>query len=190
MRNTKVSSDQKLFEKIKVGETKSFNILFDRYYQPLCNFAFLYLKNKEQIEEVVCDVFTKIWQKRSEIFIRESVKSYLYKSTRNAIVSYYRTKKLPIAPGNDELDKKDCTTPETLLLNRELEENIKKLLGGLPKKAGLVFRMKRVDGLKYKEIAEILDISEKTVENHITKAIKQIKLILDKNPELVKYFEK
>jgi RNA polymerase sigma-70 factor (ECF subfamily) len=71
-----------------------------------------------------------------------------------------------------------------------LEENIKKLLGGLPKKAGLVFRMKRVDGLKYKEIAEILDISEKTVENHITKAIKQIKLILDQNPELVKYFEK
>ena len=188
MRDTKVSSDIKLYEKIKVGETKSFNILFERYYQPLCNFAFLYLKSKELSEEVVCDVFTKIWHKRSEIFIRESIKSYLYKSTRNAIVSYFRTKKLLINPGLDELDREDFITPETLLLNRELEENIQKLLGGLPKKAGLVFRMKRVDGLKYKEIAEILDISEKTVENHITTAIKKIKLMLEQNPSLVKYF--
>ena len=138
----------------------------------------------------MCDVFTKIWNKRSELFIRESIKSYLYKSTRNAIVSYFRTKKPLINPGYDELDKKDFNTPETSLLNRELEENIQKLLGGLSKKAGLVFRMKRVDGLKYKEIAEILNISGKTVENHMNKAIKQIKLTLDQNPALLKYFEK
>jgi RNA polymerase sigma-70 factor (ECF subfamily) len=190
MRDPNASSDLALYEKIKNGKIASFNILFDRYYQPLCNFAFLYLKSKEQAEEVVCDVFTKIWIKRSEISIRENIKSYLYKSIRNAIVSYFRTKKNLINQGLDNLDKKDLTTPETLLLNRELEENIQKLLGGLSQKAGLVFRMKKIDGLKYKEIAEILDISEKTVENHITKAVKQIKLILDQDPELVKYFEK
>jgi RNA polymerase sigma-70 factor (ECF subfamily) len=189
MVDPKNSSDIILFLGIKDGETESFNILFERYYQPLCNLAFLYLKSREQAEEVVCDVFTKIWHRRSEISIRESIKSYLYKSIRNAVVSYFRTKKRLIIPGLDKLDKKDLITPETLFLNRELEENIQKLLGGLSKKAGLVFRMKKIDGLKYKEIAEILDISEKTVENHITKAIKQIKLILDQNPELVKYFE-
>jgi RNA polymerase sigma-70 factor (ECF subfamily) len=189
MRDPEVISDIGLFEKIKEGEVDSFTVLFDRYYQSLCNFAFLYLKSKEQAEEVVSDVFTKIWQKRSEIIIRESLKSYLFKSTRNATVSYFRSQKQLINSEPDELDKKDLITPESILLKKEFEENVQKILGELPKRAGLVFRMKRIDGLKYKEIAEILDISEKTVENHITKAIKQIKLMLEQDPGLLKYFK-
>jgi RNA polymerase sigma-70 factor (ECF subfamily) len=113
----------------------------------------------------------------------------LFKSTRNATVSYFRSQKQLINSEPDELDKKDLITPESILLKKEFEENVQKILGELPKRAGLVFRMKRIDGLKYKEIAEILDISEKTVENHITKAIKQIKLMLEQDPGLLKYFK-
>ncbi len=179
-----------LFEKIKDGEINSFNVLFEEYYDPLCNFAFLFLKNKEQTEEIVSDVFTKIWQKRNEIFITESLRSYLYKMTRNAIVSHFRKEKHDFVLLNIDFDIYEFITPETLLLHEELEEKINQLIGGLPKKSGLVFRMKKVDGLKYKEIAEILDISEKTVENHITNAVKKIKALLEENPEMIKYFKK
>lgn len=177
-----------LFNKIKAGEIKSFEILFDRYYHTLCNFAYLFLKNDEQTEEVVSDVFISIWIKRSEINIHTSLKSFLYKSTRNAVISSIRKRRYELIYDIYDNIKKDNVTPETLLLNKELEDAVNNLLGGLPKVSGLVLRMKKIDGLRYKEIAEILNISEKTVENHISKALKKIRSLLEQKPELEKYF--
>ena len=89
-----------------------------------------------------------------------------------------------------EISRIEAITPETLLLNKEFDEKIERLLLDLPQRAGLVFRLKRIDGLKYREIADILDISEKTVENHIGNAVKRIKTILEEHPELREYFRK
>ncbi|MCD4696486.1 MAG: RNA polymerase sigma-70 factor [Bacteroidales bacterium] len=190
MRKRSVNDELIQFKKIKAGDIKSFEGLFEQYYQPLCNFAYLFLKNEEQAEEVVSSVFVNIWIKRKKINIHTSLKSFLYKSTRNAVVSLIRKNKHEFVYDLSEHVKMDNITPETLLLNKELEDVINNLLGKLPKVAGLVFRMKRIDGLKYKEIAEALDISEKTVENHITNAIKKINLLLEQKPELYKYFRK
>jgi len=72
-------SDLALFQKMKSGDVKPYELLFDRYYQPLCNFAYLFLKNEGQCEELVSDVFLKIWTKKDEIVITKSLKSFLSK---------------------------------------------------------------------------------------------------------------
>ncbi len=181
--------ERKLFKKIQKGDVKSLEVLFDRYYNVLCNFAYLFLKDEEHAKEIASELFINIWQKRNEIVIRESLKSYLYRSVKNAVISAKRKEKRKNKfMENVEENKPEFITPETLLLRKEFEEKVDQLFADLPKKSGLVFRMKRIDGLRYKEISKILNISEKTVENHMGNAIKRIKNILDEHPELSKYF--
>lgn len=182
------NNDQVLFKQIKKGDLKAYEFLFDRYYGPLCNFAYLFLKNHPQSEEVVSDVLLTIWIKKDEIEIKKSLKSFLYKSTRNAVISVLRKNSPQFVYEINDHTKTDPTNPETLLLKQEFADVLESLLGGLPKMSGLVFRMKKVDGLRYKEIAEILNISEKTVENHIANAVKKIREALTKNPELENFF--
>jgi RNA polymerase sigma-70 factor (ECF subfamily) len=187
----KAMDDRKLFGKMQKGDVKSLEVLFDRYYNSLANFAFLFLKDEEASKGVISELFITLWEKRETIFIQDNLKSYLYKSVRNAVVSLKRKEKWTKV-GFEEIEtgRIEAITPETLLLNKEFDEKIEKLLLDLPQKAGLVFRLKRIDGLKYKEIADILDISEKTVENHIGNAVKKIKTILEEHPELWEYFRK
>ena len=180
--------ERSLFKKVQNGDVKSLEVLFDRYYNVLCNFAYLFLKNEECSKEIVSELFINIWQKRNDIVIRESLKSYLYKSVKNAVISKKRKEKKTERLVDDEQGNHEFITPETLLLRKELEEKVNQLFSGLPLKSGLVFRMKRVDGLRYKEISKILNISEKTVENHMGNAIKKIKVILNDHPDLAKYF--
>ena len=181
--------DQTLFEAIKAGKMKSFELLYEQYYVALCNFAYLFLKNEDHAREVVSDVFVNVWIKRDQIVIQKSIKSYLYKSTRNAVVSFIRKNKEIRVSLDDVVEKGEPGTPETLLIKKEFDFLFKLLLDELPPKAGLVLRLKKIDGLRYKEISEVLNISEKTVENHISKAIKKLKALLDKNPELYRYFK-
>ncbi len=180
-----------LFKKVQKGDVKSLEVLFDRYYNVLCNFAYLFLKNEECAKEIVSELFINIWQKRREIIIRESLKSYLYKSVKNAVISKKRKeKKTERLMEDSDLNNPEFITPETLLLRKELEEKVNQLFSDLPLKSGLVFRMKRIDGLRYKEISKILNISEKTVENHMGNAIKKIKVILHEHPELADFFKR
>lgn len=181
-------NDAVLFRQIKKGDLRAYEILFERYYAPLCNFAYLFLKNYPQSEEVVSDVLLNIWIKKDEIEIKKSLKSFLYKSTRNAVISALRKNRPQFVYEINELTKTDLSNPETLLLKQEFNDALEDLLGGLPKMSGLVFRMKKVDGLRYKEISEILNISEKTVENHIANAVKKIREVLKKNPGLKSFF--
>ena len=183
--------ERSLFKKVQNGDVKSLEVLFDRYYNVLCNFAYLFLKNEECAKEIVSELFINIWQKRREIIIRESLKSYLYKSVKNAVISKKRKeKKTERLMEDSDLNNPEFITPETLLLRKELEEKVNQLFSDLPLKSGLVFRMKRIVGLRYKEISKILNISEKTVENHMGNAIKKIKVILHEHPELADFFKR
>ena len=187
----KAMDDRKLFGKMQKGDVKSLEVLFDRYYNALANFAFLFLRDEEASKGVISELFINLWEKRETIFIQDNLKSYLYKSVRNAVVSLKRKEKwTKVSFEEIEISRIEAITPETLLLNKEFDEKIERLLLDLPQRAGLVFRLKRIDGLKYREIADILDISEKTVENHIGNAVKRIKTILEEHPELREYFRK
>ncbi len=169
--------DLYLFEKLKKGDKKSLELLFVKYYQPLCNFAFLYLNERRVSEEIVADVFINIWNKRKVIEIHTNPKAYMYRSTRNAVISHLRKTQPELKPIEDEEKNRedDGFLPDTLLINRELKHRIGQVIDKMPRQAGLVFRLHKVDGMKYREIAEILNISQKTVENHMGKALKFFK---------------
>ena len=184
--------DKYLFDKVKNQNCKkSFELLFDKYYSPLCNFTYLFIKDKNICEEVVSDVFVNIWLKRHQIEIQKELKYYLYRSTKNQLIATIRKQKPTTSINNREIVESDIInslSPEALLLKKELNTKINELFDDLPKQAGLVLRLKKIDGLKYSEISELLGISEKTVENHITNAIKRIKKILEEQPQKKKYF--
>jgi RNA polymerase sigma-70 factor (ECF subfamily) len=181
---TVFENDIILFKQIKKGQAKAMAKLYEKYYEPLCNFTFLFLKDPKLTEEIVDDVFIHIWRKRRELTIRTNLKAYLYRSARNGVLSHLRK----IQPGFNSFDSIEnheshasVPTPETLLIREEIADKVNLLLDKLPAQAGLVFRMHKMDGLKYKEIAEALDISVKTVENHMGRALKIFRLLYEEN---------
>ena len=171
------SEDLYLFGRLKKGDKKSFEKLFYKYYEPLCNFALLFLKESKPAEEIVDDVFITIWKKRKQLEITINPKAYLYRSTRNAVFSFLRKNKIDITPfTHDALNiESDNLLPDTLMIKDELQTKITDILSRMPKQAGLVFRLHKIDGMKYREIAETLNISVKTVENHMGKALRLFK---------------
>ncbi len=181
--------DISLFEDFRKGNKKAFDKIFHNHYENLCNFAFLFLKNSSKAEEVVADVFMNLWKKKQAIIITTSLKAYLYRSTRNAAISDLRKEKnihlLNEENGNQKKIKLDLS-PETLLIRKEICDNFRDLIDLMPKQAALIFRLHKVDGMSYREIAQLLDLSNKTVENHMGRALKLMREMYHKNPELFK----
>lgn len=178
------NDDIHLFKQINNGHAKALDRLFNKYYEPLCNFAFLFLKDTKLTEEIVDDVFINIWRKRKEITIHTNPKAYLYRSTRNMVISHLR-KNAPYFDSIEALESEKVAntpaTPESLMIRKEIAGKVTFLLEKLPVQAGLVFRMHKMDGLKYKEIAEVLNLSIKTVENHMGRALKIFRLMYKEN---------
>jgi RNA polymerase sigma-70 factor (ECF subfamily) len=168
------ANDKKLIKEVKKGDIKSFEILFKDYYEELCFYANHYTKDMDQAEEAVQDVFFNIWQGRERIKIRESVKSYLYTSTRNKCLKMIRSQNM--ADQYSEYIKnttaEQVSTPVDELNAKELNLLIENTLTELPERAREIFRMNRFQGLKYGEIADRLSISVKTVESNMGKALK------------------
>lgn len=180
-----INNDKYLFQKVKAGDHKSFEILFEKYYNNLCNYAFLYLNDVSKTEELVSDVYINIWENRKRIDIKANLKSYIYRCTRNAVISDMRKNKRP-GPSllkESKSNEKFVDSPETLLIREEVADVCYKMMQRLPKQAGLVFRLHKMDGLSYKQIAEILDLSVKTVENHMGRALKMMRSMYDEIPD-------
>lgn len=170
------NSDQQAFKELYL-------VYFDRLYK----FAFSILHSSEFAEEAVNDVFLNIWQKRSSLKNIESLKNYLFISTKNTSFNYLskfrkeRNTTLDDVLVRFEIDE---LTPETALFTNEVRVEIEQAINQLPPKTKLVFQMAKVEGLKYKEIAEILGISVNTIDNHIATAIKKLSIVLkDLSPE-------
>ncbi|WP_106828486.1 RNA polymerase sigma-70 factor [Parabacteroides pacaensis] len=166
-----------LFEQIAQGSENAFRQLFDLYYQKLFHVALYFLKSKESAEEAVCDVFYFIWNKKETLCKIKEWEGYLYISVKNQALQYMRRTSLS---EGDTIDLyhiallPDSDDPEANLLDHEFTELIQKAINSLPEKCREVFRLVFFDKLKHKEIAKLLDISEKTVEAHIASAYKRI----------------
>ncbi|MEA3461064.1 MAG: RNA polymerase sigma-70 factor [Bacteroidota bacterium] len=182
------TQDNELLKGIREGDLTSFESLYETYYQPLCNFAYLFLNDEEASRDLVSELFVGLWNRRKKLNIKQSIKSYMYKSAKNAVVSYQRKRKIRFVELKEEaIEPLSDVSPEILLLKKEFQSVLNQAIGGLPEKSGLVFRMKKLDGLSYREIAQVLNITEKTVENHMAIAIRKIRLALQINPELGEY---
>lgn len=177
---TAKSTDRQLFIRMSNGEYKSLNILFNKYYTPLCKFGQLYESDTALIEEKVSDVFIQLWNKRNLLKDITNPKPYLYVTVRNKLLKKSRTH-LNLQYLDDhttDIGFLHAPSIEEEKIVEEQKEGIKqylnRVLNLLPKKSRRVFVMSRVEGFKYHEIAEIMEISPRTVETHIAIAIKYL----------------
>jgi len=165
-----------LFKRVERGEKKALNKLFEKYYVPLCHFVDTFIKEEAQTEEIVTDIFLMLWTKRKKLKISINFRAYLYSSARNSALAFLRKKKVYFE-NIEDLQQEIHLHPEVLqkIDCPELKIQVDKILEKIPTKSRKVLLMHRIDGFKYKEIAEKLDISIKTVENHMGKAIRILK---------------
>lgn len=173
MSKNNTNLDRELFELIKDDEISALKILFKKYYNGLCHFAFTITKNRESSEEVVSDIFMNIWSKRKELNIEISLKSYLFRAVKNQSLNYLKKRYLLTESIDSEeaVEIKNDFNPEDYVFYEELKEQVLSLIDKLPPKRKLIFQMNRFDGLTFEEIAEVLSISIHTVRNQIVKAL-------------------
>ncbi len=155
----------------------AFRELFNLFSDGLYRFSFSILKNKELAEEVVSDVFFNIWVHRQVISKIESFKPYLYTSARNISLNYLQKEKRMKTVWMEDVSVSlfvDEICPESELIVKELKIAIGKAINNLPEKCKLIYSLAKIEQLKYKEIAKILDISVKTIDNQLTIAFKKI----------------
>jgi RNA polymerase sigma-70 factor (ECF subfamily) len=154
-----------------------FKQFFDSYVDGLLRFSLSILNNRELAEEAVSDVFFRIWVHREKIAGIENFKAYLFTSARNIALNYLdkgkREKVVMLEDIHVPLFINDIC-PETELITRELKEAIARAIDHLPERCKLIYSLAKIDQLKYKEIAQILNISVKTIDHQLTIAIKKI----------------
>jgi RNA polymerase sigma-70 factor (ECF subfamily) len=169
---------QNLLNKISgKADEHAFQQLFEIYIHGLSRFTFAILRNKELAEEAVSDVFFKIWIHRAKIEGIENFKAYLYTSARNTALNYLDKEKREKAILLEDIEvlmpiNEIC--PESELISKELKEAIGLAIDHLPERCKLIYSLAKVENLKYKEIAQILDISVKTIDHQLTIAVKKI----------------
>ncbi len=170
------SSDIELVETIRAHDPKGLDELFRRYAAPLHRFASQITQNQEDAKELVADLFIQLWTKGNDLAIHSQVKAYLYTALRNLCLNHLRIQQLP----TDNLAKA-ASAPSTaaadtdrLIQEAETTRLMELILADLPPQRKLVFQMHRIDGFSYKEIAQILSISEHTVHRHMVSAVKQL----------------
>ena len=176
----KIEDDVALVKSLLKGNVLAFNTLFRKYSNRLYHFAFGYLKSEVESEEIVQEVFTKIWEKRSELKKELSFRSYLFTIAFNIIRKHFRTKAyfseyLKSGISSDP----DMQTSEKITYD-SLHKYIAELVNQLPARRKEIFVKSRFEGLSIKEIAEELKISHKTVENQLTDALRFIRINLNK----------
>jgi RNA polymerase sigma-70 factor, ECF subfamily len=165
-------SDPELIKAIRDGNAEVFRQVFDACYESLCQYAFTIVKDFDQAEDIVQSILMKLWERREELEIRASVRSYLFRAVYNQCINQLEhvtiRKKYDANvqnnPGRDEQQ------PD--VFPGELEDNIRKAVDNLPQQCRTIFIMSRYEELRHSEIAIKLGISENTIQNQICKALK------------------
>lgn len=162
---------------VKIDST-TIESMFNEYFEKLCRYAFTILRNQEEAEEIVQRLFIKIWEKRKTIEMQE-VQAYLYQSTKNFCLNEIKRVKIKTADYLEINEQShNSVEPDESIISSELKEKIEESMRTLPEKCQAVFRLSRMKNLSYKEIADELNISVKTVENHMGKALKLMRVEL------------
>lgn len=148
----------------------SFEEIFKTHYKLLCNAANRILDDKEASEDVVQEVFLKWWNKKDDLKVIQSIKSYLYKATINTSLNYLESKKKTVRFEAFH-EKPDTREVDDKIHLSQLEAKINDAINSLPPKCKVIFLLSRYEGMKYQQIADHLDLSVKTVENQMGKAL-------------------
>jgi RNA polymerase sigma-70 factor (family 1) len=151
----------------------NFEALFKQYYAPLVVYACKFLPETDVAREIVQDFFVKLYEKRATLTIDTSLKSYLYRSVYNACMNYINQRNIQEKHiRNIDLERNDEDNLENEINSVELQNRIFNLIETLPPKCKKIFKMNRLEGMKNEEIAIHLNLSKRTVETQISKALK------------------
>lgn len=178
MKPTEPTSDDelKLFLQITQGNQQAFQVLFLRYYHPLIQFIRLIHQDAFLAEEVVQEVFARLWERRQALSIRTSVKHYLYQASRNqanTMVTKKSYQSCALSEVEDQLT--DPITPEQVLGFATLQHDFQVAVDALPRRAKEVFLLKYYQEVRHREIARTLNISESMVEKHVANALRHLR---------------
>lgn len=176
-------SNEEIIRELKAGNHLVFEQVFKKYYATLCFEARGYLGEKHLVEEVVCDVFTRVWQNRETMYIKTSLREYLIKAVHNTCIDYYRHLK-----AQDKLKqgfelKHELTVtlkdvgenPLDYIISQELEARINKAIDLLPEQYKKTFTLSRFHDLTYDEIAIEMGISVNSVKTNIKNALSKLR---------------
>ena len=164
-------------ERIRIGDIKQFELLFRSSYVSLVRYAENIIKDHDDAEEIVQDLFVKLWQDRKKINIESSLNGYLFRSVHNRCMHHIEHARVVSRHAGKVAGEKPETPndPSDILQYKEMQERIARVLERLPERCGRIFYMNRFEGLRYREIAEKLSISVKTVEANMGKALKEFR---------------
>lgn len=172
------TSDLELVEAIKGNDEKAYRALFDRYYKYLLVTAYAYVKDDNTIRDLTQDVFFEIWKKRNSLNI-SNVKAYLRRAVINKALNYIKAQRMNFEDSDESFDVPDRARVQEELEASQLQNVINEAIEKLPDRCRIIFVMRRMEELSLKEIAAKLDISPKTVENQLTKAIKILRAAVE-----------
>lgn len=164
----------KYWQEIKEGDQQAFEVVFKGMYADLCRYAHSFLKDKDDAEDLVQNTFVKVWDKRDQIELSDSLSGYLYRMVYNQSMNKIKHQNIRlehVEHVKHQFDEGEFVIDNAQNLN-EMHERVHLAIDKLPKECGRIFKMSRFEELKYQEIADTLEISIKTVENQIGKALK------------------
>lgn len=176
-----------LQERIACGDSAAFRQLFHLFYTRLSQFATSIIKSEEIAGEVVDEVFVRLWTNRATIGSIQNLRVYLYQAVKNESLNYLSRKAHQhiYEPFDDiYIQLNDDLSPERLMITQELISKIRAAVDALPPRCKMVFKLVREDGLKYREVAEILNLSHKTVDAQMVIAIGRIREALKEEMHL------
>jgi RNA polymerase sigma-70 factor (ECF subfamily) len=172
--------DNEIIERIRKGDIKQFEELFRSSYASLVKYARTLIKDHDTAEEIVQDLFFKLWQNKEKLNIESSLNGYLFRSVHNRCLHHIEHLKVVerhVHEMESEQNQGD-ESPADLLQYKELQAKIARTIEKLPERCGRIFCMNRFEGLKYAEIAEQLSVSVKTVEANMGRALKEFRKAL------------
>ncbi len=174
-------TDEELLGLIKSHDPNAIKCLFEKYYSPLCKFLSIYLKDDALTEELIADLFLKLWNNR-ENYKMSIVKSYLFIEARNMALNQIQKRSSPLhfvdsLENYQEVLQHD-NTPFNLIRQKEKYDEILALINKLPTRQREILLMSRIEGMEKEKIAEILGISVRTVETTLYTAIKEVRILI------------
>ena len=166
---------QEIAGAIQKGDHKAFKAFFDAHHAKLYRFLISKKLREEVAEDIVQQAFVWIWEHRSEIDASKSLRSYLFKIGYSRMLNYFRDTKKMSAMEENPIELSDGKASDAELMNLELKQAIQKAIEAMPEKRKAVFELCYLQELSYKEAAEVLESSVKTIENHMGLALKQLR---------------
>lgn len=167
--------NEHIIERFKTGDKTAFELIFHEYYKPLVIYVTTILKSRDEAEDIVQQVFVTVWEKKEQLEIHTSLKAFLYRAVYNAAMNKLKQYAVREHYAGEIRSNAGFAQTDDRLQQKELQHKLDEAINDLPEQCARIFKMSRYDQLKYQQIADALDLSVKTVENQMGRALKLLR---------------